>query len=539
MKKYIYIISLALIAISCNDFLEKNPDQRATLDELGKIKEFLVSAYPVIGYQFTEFSSDNVTDLGLNYVADYPEITVMQRQLYQWETPDLLEWIDNPNDYWYACYSAIAYANYALKAINELVQKEQKTESSVAPVRAEALMCRAYAHFMLVNLYGEHYAPDTADKDLGIPIIYQSAEYSGVKYTRNTVKEVYDFIEKDIEEAFPNITNSTYLRPKWHFNRAAAATFASRFYLYRGLPSDWDKVIHYANQALGSKPASLMRDLIASRAESDYTQQAINFSLSELPCNFLLISTVSYNGFFGNAGRYSMNTPLYTEKISGFVHPTVNTVATGRYLWRPMLGYGISYPNKLVNKYHQYFRLSDINSNEGWPYVMYVVFSAEEALLNMIEAYAMKKEFGNAVEGLNSYYSRRLANYNATVDIITEKSVEDRYKNNMTTLAPHYSLTEKQIAFIQCALVLRNAEFMYEGLRWFDIKRMHLRIEHEVYDGETLILGAKDPKRVYELPSNALSDGIIGNFNPETDGSDISKPPVLHYRWDKGYIEIE
>ncbi|XLL74012.1 RagB/SusD family nutrient uptake outer membrane protein, partial [Myroides odoratimimus] len=38
-------------------------------------------------------------------------------------------------------------------------------------MRAEALLARAYNHFMLVNLWAKHYNPATAESDLGIPYV--------------------------------------------------------------------------------------------------------------------------------------------------------------------------------------------------------------------------------------------------------------------------------------------------------------------------------------------------------------------------------
>jgi hypothetical protein len=516
MKKYIYIFLLIVGTTSCNDFLEKNPDNRTFLDDPDKVEEFLVSAYPYTGYQFTEFLTDNVTDLGLNYPWDYPDITIVLNQLYHWQTPDVLHWIDNPSDYWYACYEAIAYANYAIDAIDALVAKGTHTANAVASIRAEALMCRAYAHFMLVNIYGEHYDPATASTALGIPIVDKAERAANVKYTRHTVKEVYDFIEKDIEKAFPDIKNSTYSKPRWHFNREAAATFASRFYLYRGLDSDWNKVIEYANQALGSNSAALLRDYAALQAVSDYDQRKINYSRSENPCNFLIISTISFGSNY-SASRYTMDESILLSKMRNITHPTEKTTAATRYLpGKIALWYGVSYPNRFIPKYHQYFRYSNINSSEGNPFVMYVVFSPEEALFNLAEACVMTNHFTGAVNTLNSYYSKRLENYDSKNDTVTEKSLLDRYKNNTVKLTPAYSVTEKQHSFLQCLTALRNAEFMYEGLRWFDIKRMHIQIEHKVYNKETLVLAPNDPRRVFELPGAVLSDGITGNFNPES-----------------------
>ena len=93
---------------------------------------------------------------------------------------------------------------------------------------------------MLVSLWSNRYNPATAETDLGIPYVTKPESELIKKYTRNSVKEVFDFIQKDIEEGLKYVTNDYRRDHKFHFNKEAAKAFASRFYLVKG---DWEKVI--------------------------------------------------------------------------------------------------------------------------------------------------------------------------------------------------------------------------------------------------------------------------------------------------------
>jgi len=64
--KYILFIAVGFIFLpSCNKFLEKEPDNRATLDTPEKVSQLLGKAYPGANYiPFTETSTDNVGDIG-------------------------------------------------------------------------------------------------------------------------------------------------------------------------------------------------------------------------------------------------------------------------------------------------------------------------------------------------------------------------------------------------------------------------------------------------------------------------------------------
>ena len=66
MKKLIYILTIVCLLPSCNDFLDTNPDDRASVDNETKVAALLVSAYPDKGYQLlAEVSSDNVAAYGV------------------------------------------------------------------------------------------------------------------------------------------------------------------------------------------------------------------------------------------------------------------------------------------------------------------------------------------------------------------------------------------------------------------------------------------------------------------------------------------
>jgi hypothetical protein len=193
---------------SCDDFLSEKPDNRTEINTPEKISEILVYAYPQMSYfDIAETMSDNVFDSGL------PETLPKNEQNYNWEIQTETNNIDTQAYYWDACYRAIAHANTALQAINEL-----GNPSSLNPQKGEALLARAYSHFMLVSLWSKRYNPATARTTMGIPYITKPEAELLPQYKRNTVQEVFDFIQKDIEEGLPYITNE-YKEPKFHFNK--------------------------------------------------------------------------------------------------------------------------------------------------------------------------------------------------------------------------------------------------------------------------------------------------------------------------------
>ena len=90
MKKYIgfSIIALSMGLASCNDYLDKLPDDRAEIDTEKKVAQFLVSAYPGRSADYVmELASDNVQDNGAQFTAqDY------QTYIYNWQPVLTTSW---------------------------------------------------------------------------------------------------------------------------------------------------------------------------------------------------------------------------------------------------------------------------------------------------------------------------------------------------------------------------------------------------------------------------------------------------------------
>ena len=77
----------------------------------------------------------------------------------------------------------------------ELILKEKEQQAQKRAAESEALLTRAYAHFMLVNLFAKHYDQTTASSDPGIPFVDTPETVFIQQYERNSVQQVYDRIE--------------------------------------------------------------------------------------------------------------------------------------------------------------------------------------------------------------------------------------------------------------------------------------------------------------------------------------------------------
>jgi hypothetical protein len=491
MRKIKLTLSLLIIlalSSSCDDFLSEIPDNRTQLDTPDKISEILVNAYPQANYmEFAETMTDNVFDSG-----DLTLTTIKNSQNYNWEMQQDINQ-DTPSDYWDACYSAIAHANQALDAIDKL-----GNPARLEPQKGEALLARAYSHFMLVNLFSQRYNPNTAKTDLGIPYVLKPEQELLKKYTRNSVEEVYAYIKTDIEEGLTYVT-SDYNQPKYHFNKAAANAFASRFFAVIG---EWDKVITVSND-LGNKPISQLRDY-QSYLDVDFNTGQRKYSQESETTNLLIASASSIysRSFYSN--RFQL-----TGADRDLLFGALTNLTNKGYLYRPL-----SYNGQItifVPKFVEYFKFTNANAGIGQPYDALVLLSNDELFLNRIEAHIMTKQFTLAIEEMDYFLSVRITGYNSATDKVTETKIVAKYPVIDNEYTPFYSLTPIQTSYIKAIAEMRRREFIHEGLRWLDIKRFALKVTHKLYNQPDNVLAKDDLRKAIQLPLHVTNTGVEKN----------------------------
>lgn len=486
--KLTFYFLIALGISSCEDFLSEIPDNRTQIDTPEKISELLVNAYPSGNYmEFTETMTDNVFDSG-----DLTLTTLFNTQNYNWDVPIRVD-LDTPALYWEACYNAIAHANQALVSIKELGDTKE-----LEPQKGEALLCRAYAHFMLVSLWSKPYNPNTAASDLGIPYVLEPETVLLKKYKRNTVEEVFNYIEKDLEEGLKYVTNN-YKQQKFHFTKSAANCFASRFYLIKG---DWQKVIEVSSE-LGATPTGKLRDY-QSYLDLDFRSREINYSSADQATNLLLasVNSVYYRSFYSN--RYQLTGADLDQIFSS------QTNVFGKNWFYEFLSYNGNITN-FIPKYFEYFKITNANAGIGVPFNTLVLLSNDEFFLNRIEAHIMTNQFDLANAELQYFIGSRTEGYDLDNDIVTEELILDQYPVIENEFTPFYGLTPKQASYIKAIADVRRRDFIHEGLRWFDIRRFDLKITHYSFTAPPNILQKGDNRRVLQIPLAASNQGIEKN----------------------------
>ncbi len=478
-RKALYILLAILPAFAgCEKYLDQAPDSTWTqLDTPDKVSQLLGTAYPQANYMtFCEAMSDNVMDKGTGV-----DVRTNRDPYYFNDVQNTNE--DSPEYYWAAAYTAIAAANNALIAC-----EHAKDSAAYSRQKGEALVARAYAHFMLVNLFSKSYDSATANTDMGIPYVTEPEEVVFKQYDRKTVAYVYEQIEKDLLAGLPLIRDDQYKVPKYHFNQKAAYAFAARFYLYK---REYSKVVMYADMAFPTSETGIyLRPWNTSYVFLSPLELFNVYANSSEKSNLLLVETASSYGRYVARYRFGMNYTMYREILGANI--------TGGDWCFPAYSYATN--DYFVPKISEYFVKQSVNANIGYIYTMVPLFTAEEVLFNRVEANAMLGNTTAALADLNLYASTRITNYNASTHNIT-----------LAKCKSYYGVTENWEAVLSVVFDFKRAEFVQEGLRWFDIMRYKAPITHVTRDGETLTLGADDPRRVFQLPVTSKTSGLPMN----------------------------
>lgn len=481
---------LFLLVSSCDSVLDETPDNRTTIDSPEKIAELLVGAYPEAAYaSFLEPMTDNAGDKG----PSAEEVRINQEMFFWRDINDTDE--DTPTFYWNQAYAAIAQANQALASINELGGGEE-----LNPLKGEALLCRAYAHFMLVSIFSKRYNPATSGSDLGITYIKEPETVLLGNYTRGYVTNVYENIRKDIEAGI-SLIKDNYSIPAYHFTKKAAHAFASRFYLHT---AEWQKVIDHSNLALGGNSTSVLRDWESQYRPRTYSEQTTRYISSSVePANLLLVSTASGFNRFHFSARYQLNNPKRDE-----LFPFLND--TGKEWAYQVFGSGDLFYN--LPKFTEYFKVTNQATSTGEAYVTFVLLSTDEVLLNRAEAYAMLGQLDNAVADINSSYDVKTIGFNPATDNFSVTEIQSIFEpNNPNIYTPFYDIPPESLSFINAILKLKRTLFYNEGIRWFDIKRHNIEVEHRDIFGNSYVLPKDDLRRAVQIPESAQSFGIEEN----------------------------
>ena len=525
-KGSLMLASVAILA-SCSDQLDTLPDNRTTLDTPKKIAGLLVTAYPDrTPTLFNEWMSDNTDYMG----AQNSQGNRGGDQYFFWQE-QTEGGNDSPEQVWMLYYEGVYKANEALAAIED--QGGPKNDI-LRNSKGEALLIRAYDHFILANEFCRPYNGKTSTKDAGLYYATGIADFSAAaeQSNRGTVADVYSKIAADIEAGIP-LLNDTYEVPKYHFNKQAAYAFATRFYLYY---EKWEKAKEYADKLLGSNPAASLRDYRALQAMPlSKSEQAVKiaeaYCSASADCNLLVQTSVSNAGMalapWLTSKRYTLTNYLSETELfqSNNIWGTSSNL-----IWKPFTVNSGESNFALLMKLPREFEIRNTTTGSGYLRTLNVDFTMDEALLNRAEAEIMLGQNDAACADM-TIWMKNFFNTNVT---LTPTSVQTYFKtvpyayadaakmipSFKKHISPRFTIDVEgsvQESLLQCLLNFRRIETVHQGMRWMDIRRYNIEIPRRLIGANGRPsknldwLEKDDPRQVVQIPQSIREAGVAGN----------------------------
>lgn len=517
-NKIIVLATMVLCMSSCNDFLDTTPDNRAEINTEEKIAQLIAGAYPQASYAA-------MLNPRVDYVSDKGKGTEHDSNTFGFFWRDVENQTqDTPNYFWNKCYFSIGEVNHALEAIKDL-----GSPASLEPYYGEALVIRAFSHFMLVSLYSKFYDKESDNSSPGVPYVTEPEKVVVKQYDRGTVAKTWEEIETDLVEGLKYIgADAVYQIPRYHFTQAAANAFASRFYLYKG---DWSKVISHANEIIPvpvpdettgfvkvDDPANVYASgnfqpwLTTYASMPSSTEIKARYTKGDNPSNLLLTEMPSRLSRYANSWRYGCGNSDVNNTVKA------RNATGGTWGFRTFSSSSTHY---YIPKFREHFVRESINASTGTIYTIFPYFRNEEVLLNRAEAFAMMDDFKSALADLNVYCRQRVKAYNETGHLLTMEKLKAFFKDELA-LPEHFftkykafgsdTWTDEKKAVILFILECRRNEFMWEGLRYWDMVRYRIPVTHTTVTGEENTLYPGDDRWVLQIPETAELSGI--ELNP-------------------------
>lgn len=568
LKNIIYGLSaVALVTMSsCDDFLDKIPDTRVNLESPSQLSQLLVTSYPSANYALVcGLSSDNYEDNNSpDDNGNRYNLTAYEKgddELFAFEDVKSATGQDSPSHVWEAYYNAIAGANAVLEKIPGFEAQGSALEGyeKLPAIKGEALLIRAYCHFILANIFCEAYRGSELSKAIqGIPYITTPETTVKPHYERGTLADVYAKIEADLEAGLPLINNGLYEVPKYHFNVAAANAFAARFYLFT---RNYKKALAHANTAFGgegSDVSQFMSDIWQNLGNFYYISDfGLYYNNIDKARNFMLIPTYStwWRRHLGN--RYSVTRDAKRATLQGPA-PTWE-----EYQWRASDGSGevfsmnpcfngacgssgkSEYGTYFAGSCNEQFEYTDKVAGIGYTHMTRAEFTGEETLLVRAEAKLFLGDKAGAIADLAVWdNAHRVYSDGDYYTDLTEASIREFYnrmkandadsdaKTNGYGIAKEihldevypceYTVTEDIEPILQCVQHFRRIETIHTGMRFFDIKRFGIEFTRKIGKSGEKTLTMMDARKAIQIPTEVMAAGLVANPRPAPGSTDTA-----------------
>ena len=473
MKKLLSIIlGSTLLFSSCNsDYLDTVPEDSAGVDvifENTQNAKLAVNGLSLLMCkQYLSKQGFNGEGTIKTFYGNYPGMDFQKSNLTGWSNTINGTYKENNTsryDYypWYYYYKLIGNANAIICRIDDA----QGPEKEKKEIKAQALTFRAYSYLMLSQLYSRRWVDSNNGASRGLPL---RVDLSTGDLEASSLKEVYDLIYKDLDEAIACFKDSEYeRRPEDNFIPDIHVAYA--VYARAALTkNDWSKAAEYAPLAREGFPLMSAQEYMNGGFHSP-NEEWIWSIYNEEDQTIFYYSFFAYQGSNSN-GSACRNYPcaiskelydlipetdvrkeMFAAPLAGEEFSTKSGQAGKKMTSRVKEQYGEKlYKTSKVFAYMQFKFQNKANPGVGH------VNNFRSAEMYLIEAEAKCHLGGKDAEVQNLLVSLN--------------------KN----LNPEYTCSKTGDALLEEVKLYRRIDLWGEGFDWFDLKRWKQPIVRKTY----------------------------------------------------------
>ena len=445
MKRYIVaLVGMVVSMSSCSDFLTENSQNKSYIESYSDVDELLIGSgymkyqdnegyYPYVHLMADEVQQNKTLLLNidpLNAANKY-------FGYYTWQgNVDLsFDKLSSSSDNYTfnKLYEHINICNMALYEIDKQSGNTTAEREAITRIKGEAHFLRAAYYFVLLNLYGKPYQASSST-DLGVPIKLTEM-IEDVKFSRNTVAEVYAQVLADLSQAESFLEDVAH-KSIYRADINAVNLLQSRVCLYM---SDYENAQAYANKVIGRKNTLTDLNSFSGNIFLTETSDELIFTMGKY-ANFQELISWNYKGFGVNEVYYNA-IPDDDLRKSIFFNIFRETTwkedpVTGD--WVEIVVASIPMCKKFFDAQGDYV---DVNVSDNFS------MRVSEAYLNLAEAAACQGENAVAQGAINTLLQNRISSGSYT---------------------PVTAEGEELVTLIR---EQRRLELYNEGHRWFDLRR--------------------------------------------------------------------
>jgi starch-binding outer membrane protein, SusD/RagB family len=428
MKKIVNLTAVLLATVSmglwaCTKNLETTPDTSLTeLKTFDDVRSALLGAYD--GFQSNHYYNSPAASGTASAWSTLPELmgddfveaieslgnwNIMSEMIYAADYGNIAAAYIQP-------YEIISRVNNLLQSLG--TYESGSTQAEAKRIRAQALAIRAHAHFDLMRYFAQDFGRNSTNPGVPYVTTFDPQKPFANLPARNTVKENYDAVLKDLGDAltaFREGGNTAGNNSRYLIDSVVVYAIRARVNYYA---SQWSDVIRDATVALGRRPLGNAADYVLSFAAAGEAAPP-----SEVYWQIPSDNTLRPGGAIsGNGSNYRI------------------TKAMGAILKNQ----GGAYTNPGIVRFDQ-ASTSGFLRTSLWKYNgvrSFKVFRAGEMLLMRAEAKA------------------RTSDATALTDL-----------NALRTARDVAAGAETGASLLNAILLQRRVELLGEGHRWFDLRR--------------------------------------------------------------------